>query len=260
MLLLLDIAPFVLVFAGLLGLGIGSFINVVVLRTRSEEKLTGRSHCPNCMYQLGWYDLLPVASYLLLRAKCRKCAEPISSQYPLIEAITAASFIIIAMWFMDQPLHMAIYFFYTALLIIIFVYDLKYYLILDKFTLPGIVLAFIGGLLLGIPWYLLLLSIAIGGGVFLIQFIVSRGKWIGGGDIRLGALMGAMLGWPHILIALFLSYVVGALISLSLIVVKQKTMHDMLPFGTFLALATFLTFIFGDDLLSWYVHEILKIR
>lgn len=244
--------------AALFGLGIGSFLNVVVLRLKKSETLLGRSHCPKCQHQLPWHELIPVLSYLMLRGQCSRCSKKISFQYPLVELITASMFVMLSIWFWNEPLQLGIYTVYTTILLTIFIYDLKYYLILDIFTIPGIVLAFIGGLLLDISVLNLFIGMAVGGGLFLVQYVISRGKWIGGGDIRLGVLMGLMLGWPTILVGLFVAYVIGALVAVGLMLGGKKNMKDALPFGTFLSAATVFSFIFGHDIIHWYLYELLK--
>jgi prepilin signal peptidase PulO-like enzyme (type II secretory pathway) len=147
-----------------------------------------------------------------------------------------------------------IWWIFAAFLIIIFVYDLRYYLILDKVSLPAIILAFIANLFLGHSWLNLLIAALLAGGFFLAQFVFSQGKWIGGGDIRLGLLMGMMLGWPHILTGLFLAYVLGAIVGLFLIAIGKKTLSSKVPFGTFLTLAILVTLLYGDILLHWYLN------
>ena len=140
----------------------------------------------------------------------------------------------------------------VGFLIVIFVYDLRYYLVLDSVVLPAVVIAFIINLFLGFSWWNLLLGMLVGGGFFLLQFVVSKGKWIGGGDIRVGLLMGALLGWPHLLTALFVAYMLGAVISVILLIADKKNWSDKVPFGTFLSVATFLVMLYGDQLVSWY--------
>lgn len=245
------------IFAVAFGLGIGSFLNVVILRTHSEDTLMGRSACMHCQHQLAWYMLLPVVSYVALGGKCYYCHKPISAQYPLVEASTAAIFFILANMYWADPVRLVFYCLYSSILVVIFVFDLKYYLIPDRFTIPGIVVAIIGSIILGLTWWQIGLGIVIGGGLFLLQYALSRGKWIGGGDIRLGAVMGAMLGWPYIMVALFIAYVGGAIIAVGLMLTGSKKFSDKLPFGTFLSVATIITLMAGEIILHWYVHDIL---
>jgi prepilin signal peptidase PulO-like enzyme (type II secretory pathway) len=141
---------------------------------------------------------------------------------------------------------------FASVLVVIFVYDLRYYLILDKVSLPAVFFALIVNILLGQSWISLILAMIIGGGFFFGQFVLSKGKWIGGGDIRLGLLMGAILGWPGVLLGLFLAYILGGIFAAGLLLFRKKHWGDKLPFGTFLALATFIILLYGDILFNWY--------
>jgi len=253
----------VIFFIFIFGLCIGSFLNAVIWRLhRKESFFKGRSYCPKCRHSLGARDLIPLLSFLLLKGKCRYCKEKISWQYPVVELATGLLFCLVywqGIGYKDT-LHLTPYtlyllrdWFFISVLVVIFVYDLKYYLILDKVTIPAIVLAFIVNLLLKIPFTNLLLGGIIVSGFFLLQFLVSRGKWIGGGDIRLGFLMGVMLGWPKAIVALFLAYIIGALIGVMLIILKKKTWKSEIPFGTFLVVGTVITLLYGGQLLKWYL-------
>ena len=250
-------------FVFILGLLVGSFLNVVVFRLhRGEPFIRGHSKCLFCSHQLKIRDLVPLFSYLLLKGRCRYCQQKFSIQYFLVELITGLSFVLIYIKIFPSLdilsgswldiWQMAGWFIITAWLIVIFVYDLKYYLILDIVIIPAIVLALIFNYVLGFNILNLLLAGLVGGGFFLLQFLVSKGKWIGGGDIRLGVLMGIFLGWPHILTALFLAYILGSLISIILLLSNKKHLTDKVPFGTFLTLATFVTMLYGDWLVAWY--------
>jgi prepilin signal peptidase PulO-like enzyme (type II secretory pathway) len=154
---------------------------------------------------------------------------------------------------------------FTAFLIIIFLYDLKYYLILDTITVPAMIFALIiniflsflniqypiSNILISISWFLV--SALALGLFFLLQFLISRGRWLGGGDIRLGVLMGLMLGWPNSLTALILGYILGSLIGIILIVLKKKTMRSQVPLGTFLTVTTFVALMWGQEIAGWYL-------
>jgi prepilin signal peptidase PulO-like enzyme (type II secretory pathway) len=237
----------------ILGLVVGSFLNAVIYRLHAGVSfLRGRSYCPFCKHDLGFWDLIPVFSFVFLKGKCRYCQKQISWQYLLVELGTATAFLLL-FWQFDLGGQFYVYFIYTCFLIVIFVYDLRYYLILDKVSLPAIVVAFFLSLfVLKISFLYLILGGVIGGGFFLLQFVVSKGKWIGGGDIRLGVLMGFMLGYPYVLVALFIAYVLGSLVGVGLIIVGRKKWQSKVPFGTFLSLATFATFIFGEFVISYY--------
>lgn len=265
----------------LLGLAVGSFLNAFIWRLHEGTSvLRGRSQCPGCKTSLAWRDLVPVLSYLLLGAKCRTCKAAISLQYPLIEIATAALFLIayavfrlnapegiLGAFFGVSPTgDVAVLirnFFFLAVLVVVFVYDFRWYLIPDAVTFPAIGIAFIANTfllnpvacsgtgpscLLAIPWINLAFAALIAGGFFLAQYGISGGKWIGGGDIRLGFLMGAMLGFPSVLVALFFSYMFGSVIGLVLIAIKKKQRGSEIPFGPFLTVATALVLLFGNDL------------
>jgi prepilin signal peptidase PulO-like enzyme (type II secretory pathway) len=261
----------------LFGLIIGSFLNCLVWRLHTCEKITGRSYCPKCRKQIAWYDNIPVLSFLFLRGKCRKCHQPISRQYPLIELITGILFIlafiriyqlsvisyqlnsidIVSNLFLILNskflIHLFLQFFIISVMIVIFIYDLRWYMILDKVTFPAIVIVSGLNLYLGMDWQNLLLSAIIGIGFFLFQFVVSKGKWIGGGDIRLGLLMGVALGWPNVIVAIMLAYFAGSIIGIGLILFKKKEMGSMVPLGAFLAPATVITLLYGDAIFKWYM-------
>ena len=128
------------------------------------------------------------------------------------------------------------------------------YPLVELATIPAAIFAFIANILLGMDWKSLIFGGIIGGGIFLAQFLLSRGKWIGGGDIRLGAVMGLMLGWQMVLLALFLSYTIGAAISIILVALKYKKFSSKVPFGAFLSSATILVLLYGDKLLGWYLR------
>lgn len=242
------------IFIFLYGLIIGSFLNVVISRLGTTKSvLFGRSYCPNCNKQIVWYDNIPIFSYLFLRSKCRKCRKKISIQYILVELGTA----IIFSWFyflFGLSAQFIIYIVFASFLIVIFVYDLLHYLILDRVSIPAIIFAFGGNLYLGVGLTNLIIAGMLGGGFFALQYFISKGRWVGGGDIRLGALMGMMLGWQLLLVALFIAYIVGSIIGLVLIAQKKKSMSSQVPFGPFLVFATFITLIHGQVILSWYLR------
>jgi len=244
-----------------LGLIIGSFLNVVILRLKAGEQFVkGRSKCLNCSHNLGFWDLIPLFSFIFLKAKCRYCKAKISWQYPLVELATGILFIIGYYHFLlgnnliTQLPYYLVYLIFTCFLIVIFVYDFKYYLILDKVSLTAFALAMVLNIYLGKSWQGLLLASLVVGGFFLFQFLISKGTWIGGGDIRLGLVMGAMLGWPHVLAALFLAYILGAVVGLILLIVKIKGWKSQLPFGTFLTPATLIVYLWGNNLINWYFN------
>ncbi|MEK7452424.1 MAG: prepilin peptidase [Patescibacteria group bacterium] len=238
----------------ILGVCIGSFLLVVIERTHARESiLYGRSNCPACKAQLRARDLIPILSFFLLKRSCRNCHTRISVEYPIVEFVTGMLFVFVflieknwILFFRDVV--------FISYLIIIFLYDLKYKYILDRFTIPAICFAFMANLFVGniTPFSLLLGMIAVGG-FFLVQFIVSKGTWVGGGDIRMGVLMGAMLGLSYGLLALFLAYVMGAFVGLILLQLKRVDRKTQIPFGTFLSIATIIVLFVGPQILHWYL-------
>lgn len=224
----------------------------------------GRSKCPACDKPVAARDLVPVLSYLLLRGRCRHCQSSISWQYPAVEIATGFLFVLFYLLVVTREgdhlglLSMTLYilrdWIFAAYLVIIFVYDLRYMLIIDRFTVPAMILAIVLNLWLGlVPAWSVFLGGVVLAGFFWIQFAFSKGAWVGGGDIRMGALMGFMLGLPYGLVALFLAYVLGATIGVGMMAKGYATRKTPLPFGSFLAFATLLTLFVGEPLLDWYL-------
>ncbi|MFH1029795.1 MAG: prepilin peptidase [bacterium] len=245
------------------GLCVGSFLNVVIFRLREGKKfIKGRSICPNCKHEILWYDNIPLISYFFLKGQCRHCRKKISMQYPAVELATAVLFLIAYVrWKIIFNFQFSIfnygylflYLLFTSILIIIFVYDFRWYLILDKISIPAIIIALVVNLSLGYSILNLLGASLAAGGFFLAQFLVSKGKWIGGGDIRFGFLIGIMLGWPNTILALFSAYMMGSVVGLGLIIFGKKKMGSRVPFGTFLASATYIVMLWGESILRWYI-------
>lgn len=240
----------------IIGVAIGSFLNVVIVRLHQRKGFTvGRSHCPKCRAIIAWYDNVPLLSYVLLAGKCRNCRKPISLQYPLVELATA----LLAAWSYVQfglSMQLLVNLVFIFVLEVIFVYDLRHQLIPDSLTIPAMIFAFIANILLGVSLWSLVMGAVIGGGFFALQYVVSKGKWIGDGDIRLGVVMGCMLGWQHVLVALFLAYLVGAVIGVTLIISRKAKMDQAVPFGPFLAGATIVALLYGRDLVNWYLNAL----
>lgn len=249
----------------MIGTVIGSFLNVLVFRTHGNESLLGRSHCMTCEQPIKFYDLIPVLSFFLLRRRCRHCRAPISWQYPLIEFTTGLLFMLIYLRY-DEGIFVPavadstmlwLYFWrdvlFALLLVIVFVYDLRYTMILDRFTLPAMIVALILNFWLGVPATSLLLGGFLLAFFFAAQFLISEGRWVGGGDIRMGALMGFMLGFQNSLVALFIAYMLGAAVGLLLVLSDKATPKSQIPFGTFLAIATFIALTIGDQIVTWYL-------
>lgn len=238
--------------ASIFGLLVGSFLGMLIPRLHHGHGgiVFGRSRCPHCKQTLRARDLIPLFSYLWLHGKCRHCREKIECWYPLTELSSALSFGLLYFETQNWTLWawMAVYFF---VLLFIFFYDLRYKEIHDAVMLPGIVLAFIASAFIGDP-ISSLIGAGLAAGFFALQFFISKGQWIGSGDIRIGAFMGLMLAWPLTLIGLLSSYILGSLISLLLLATKKATLKASVPLGPFLVLGTLLSYFWGDELLDLY--------
>ncbi len=237
------------------GICVGSFLNAAIFRVHEGTSVAkGRSKCRSCELPLSAIDLIPVLSYLLLRGRCRRCKSAISWQYPLVELATGLLFILFFLKHQEFSLILIRDWIFVSFLMIIFVYDLHHMLILDRFTLPAMIVAIILNLWLGTTGASSMIFGALAlGGFFYGQFALSQGKWVGGGDIRMGALMGLMLGLSQGLVALFLAYLLGAIVGVILLVLKKAQGKTALPFGTFLTLATAALLFLGDAPLEWYL-------
>jgi leader peptidase (prepilin peptidase)/N-methyltransferase len=238
------------------GLLVGSFLNSVIYRSTSGGSIFAlHSKCPDCGHILGLWDLIPVASFLWLRGRCRYCEKPISWQYPLVEVATALAFILIFNRLSIIDYRLFFYFVFTSLLITIFVQDLKHYLILDRMVLSGSILAIIYQLALGNFWQGFLGAVLLSG-FFGILYLVSRGRWIGLGDVKLGFFLGFLMGYPVVLVLFFLAYFFGAAVSGLLLLTGRRKLRDRLPFGTFLTVASFIAMLWGEEIIQWYFRLI----
>lgn len=256
---------FYYILAFILGGAIGSFLNVVICRLPEKKSVVkGRSECPHCKSVLKAQDLIPILSFFVLKGKCRSCKKKISWQYPLVELVTGLLFVFTAYMY-NLPVAVSDPFFFRDLvfvsaLIIIFMTDLKYFLIFDAVVLPMMLFSLVINIFLlshSENWFEVLTSLAlaafVGGAFFYVQYYLSKGKWLGAGDIRLGVLMGFMLGWPNIVVAIFFSYIIGAIISVLLLVLTDKGMKSQVPFGVFLAIGTLVALWWGKSILTWYL-------
>jgi prepilin signal peptidase PulO-like enzyme (type II secretory pathway) len=248
-------------FVFIFGLAIGSFLNCVIYRLeRRESFLRGRSYCPHCKHILSWKDLIPVFSFLILKGKCRYCKKKISFQYPLVEFFTGILFVLaIPIYGGRTSIDLIFYWVLTCFLIIIFVYDLKYYLIPDKIIYPAIAIVFLNQILTSNIEHLtsnLILGI-LPSLFFLAIILISHETWMGFGDFKLSILMGLILGWPKILVSLFFAFFSGAIVGLILIFLKRKTMKSQIPFAPFLVSGTFFAMFFGERIIDWYLNLIL---
>lgn len=280
----MDLNLFFYIIVFLFGLAVGSFLNCIIYRLQIESSestipekdshsrsfLIGHSYCPNCKHILGWQDLIPVLSFLFLKGKCRHCQKPISFQYPAVELAAGLLFALIFYSIFQHSsistFFQLIYFihllFVTSALLVIFVFDLRHYIIPDKVVYPAIIVSGIWYLVSGILFnlytsyeILIIIGSAFGAAAFfLLIILISKGRWMGWGDVKLAFLMGLLLGYPNILIALFLAFFFGAIIGIGLILAGKKGLKSEVPFGPFLITGTFIALFWGKEIIEWYIH------
>ncbi len=250
---LLNVIPYPILtgFVVVFGLLVGSFSNVCIYRMpRQESVVFPASHCTACGSPVRPYDNIPVVSYLLLGGKCRSCGVKISPIYPAVESAIG---LLITLAYLHFGL--SVEFLVTAVvstvLVIVTVIDLQHRIIPDKITLPGIVFGFAAGFYLE-GWRDSLIGFFVGGGLFYLIAVLSRGG-MGGGDIKFIAAAGALVGWQKVLLIIFIGALSGSVVGIALMALKGGTRKSMIPFGPFLALGTLVVLYFGDDLVRLYL-------
>ena len=245
-------------FAFVFGMVVGSFLNVCICRMPKDESIVSPpSHCPHCSYQIRWYDNVPLVSYLLLRGKCRGCGAHISLQYPLVELLNGVLTLLLFLRFGPTPAFAALFLFCSALVVITFI-DIEHQIIPDEISLSGIVIGFVLSFFMEEPgWLNSLLGILLGGGsLLLVAYSYQRltGKeGMGGGDIKLLAMMGAFLGWKAVPFIIFASSLIGSLIGVSIMFFQKKDSKLAIPFGPYLAFGAVLYIFYGKPLIRWYL-------
>lgn len=244
--------------AGLFGAVIGSFLNVTIVRLPAGQSvIRPRSRCPGCGASIAWYDNIPMVSWLMLRARCRHCRVPISLQYPLIEAATAALWALAA-WHYGITLQALAAAVFGTILLGIAVTDAKHYLIPDEYTLGGLVVGLLVALRDGPAGGVdAVIGAAVG---FAVLYAVAWGgervfrqEAMGGGDIKMMAMVGAFVGWKGVLLTIFGGALLGTVIFVPLTIRHKR----LVPFGIFLAAAAGLTFVWGEAIIAWYLKRIL---
>jgi prepilin signal peptidase PulO-like enzyme (type II secretory pathway) len=265
----------------ILGLALGSFVNALVWRVHEQAKhgkkkadpglsiLHGRSMCPDCRHQLGFWDLLPVVSWLTLAGKCRYCRKPISWQYPLVELSTAVLFGFSYLfwpygWQVIGVFQFAIWLLMLTGFMALSVYDLRWQILPTRIIYPLTGLAALQTLVLTV--YAMDVQVVVGallgvlclGGLFYAMFQVSDGKWIGGGDVRLGVTLGLLVGGPaQAILLLFLASLTGTIVSLPLLASNKSRLRRKVAFGPFLIVAAVVVYLFGTSIVSWYKNRFL---
>ena len=238
---------------------VGSFLNVCIIRLPKEESIvTPGSHCPHCKKPIKFYDNIPLISYFWLKGKCRQCQGFISAQYPLVEGITALSSLLLIMKF-GASLSFLIYFSFVAALIVIAVIDLYHQIIPDVISLPGIGVGLLASLIIPQITFLdSLIGILLGGGSLFIvatlyQWLFKR-EGMGGGDVKLLAMIGAFLGWKAVILTILLGSLIGSIIGIIIMVLKGKDFKYAIPFGPFLSLGAVIALFYQNEIILWYLR------
>ena len=238
-------------FVTILGAALGSFLNVLIYRLPEEKSIIfPASNCPHCGKPIRFYDNIPVISFILLKGRCRACRGKISFRYPLVELITAVLSLLLFWKFGLTFKYLFSFIFVCALIVITFI-DLDYQIIPDVITLPGIPIFFLAALIvMGLRFQDAFLGFLLGGGcLYVIAFVyelVTKREGMGGGDIKLLAMMGAFLGWQSLLFILLVSSLLGAVVGIAVMMIKGQDMKYAVPFGPFLSLAAVAYIFFGD--------------
>jgi leader peptidase (prepilin peptidase) / N-methyltransferase len=241
----------------ILGLAVGSFLNVCIYRLPRRESLNWPgSHCTTCNRSLSWFENVPLVSWLLLRGRCRTCDSKIGIVYPIVEVVTAVLFaggVVIYGW---TPL-LAVRLLFACAMIVLFVIDLQHRILPNVITVPGIVAGLLFSAVLPPGWLASLVgAIAGGGALFLIAEVYYRVRGVEGlgmGDVKMLAMIGAFLGWQLTLVTLMLASFSGSVVGVGMIASGRRSMQAALPFGTFLAVGALVAAVYGDALLAWYI-------
>lgn len=236
----------------------GSFLNVCIYRLPKDESIVfPSSRCPYCHNQIRWFDNIPIVSYLLLDGKCRSCQTKISLQYPLVELLNGLLSLALFLRFGPTLSFSVLFIFCSALVVITFI-DIEHQIIPDEISLPGIVVGFVFSFFLnGHGWLNSLLGILLGGGSLLLvaygyHWLTGK-EGMGGGDIKLLAMMGAFLGWVSIPFIIFASSLVGSVVGISMMLIQKKDSKLAIPFGPYLAFGALLYIFYGHRLITWYL-------
>lgn len=242
-----------------IGILTGSFLNVCIYRIPKKQSISyPPSHCPKCDTKLKPLDLIPVLSYLFLKGKCRYCGEKISPRYPIVELFNALLYLLFYYKYGLSFMFIK-YAFLSSFLIVVSFIDLELQIIPDRLIAFALIVGVVFNIIYEFKLSLLngILGLIIGGGLFLLIAIVTRGA-MGGGDIKLMGVLGFVLGWRYILMITLLSFIIGAFISIFLLAFKVKGRKDFIPFGPFISIAAFITMLYGNEILFWYFNNMVR--
>ncbi len=259
----MDLGSLGIVCALVFGLVLGSFLNVCIYRVPIKKSIAfPSSHCPQCGENIRFYDNIPVLSYAILGGTCRKCRTPIPIRYPLVELITGLLSTALFLRF-GVSVQFFLYLAFSASLVVITFIDIQHKIIPDVISIPGIIVGLIISFFgfTGMPWHESLVGLLAGGGcLFLVGTLfewITGKEGMGGGDVKLLAMIGAWMGWKGLPYIVLMSSLAGALIGGISLIVAGSGMRTKIPFGPFLSLGALVYFFFGNDLIAWYVRNIL---
>ena len=256
---MVSLTTLVSIFIFILGLCVGSFLNVLIYRLPRSLPLTGRSFCPKCKKKISWHDNVPLLSFLLLKGRCRACHSHISVQYPVVELVTGVLFIWVWWWVkgwcgetLNCYIVILLYCYIVASLVVIFFIDLKHQIIPDQIIYPAVFISFlyqITNYQLLITNYLITAFVA--AFFFLLLHLLTRGRGMGFGDVKLAFLIGLVLGFPKAILAFYLAFLTGAFVGVILILAGKKKFGQHIAFGPYLAASTIITLFWGEQILKW---------
>ncbi len=238
-----------------LGALLGSFTTMLVYRLHHDQKgiFTGRSQCPSCGVTLNFWNLVPIFSWLFQRGKCHSCKRKIPIFYPITEIIFTFCFFIFAQHFYETW-HLFPILGIVFVALILFFYDIRFLEVDDRIIIPSILLVAIYAFYRDLGWEVYFIGGGLGFSFYAFQYVISDGKWVGAGDIRLGLFMGLCLGWKLTILSLFLAYIFGLLFALPLLILKKADRKTPLPMGAFLMPSLLIFLYSGDVIWNWYMH------
>jgi leader peptidase (prepilin peptidase)/N-methyltransferase len=248
-----------LIFSFIFGTIVGSFLNVCIYRLPAHQSVViPSSHCPFCKQPIAFYDNFPILSFIILRGKCRGCKASISYQYPLVEFL-AGLLSLILIEKCGLSLNYAVYFIFSAALLAVTFIDLEHKIIPDSISLPGIIFGLLASLFLPDLTFLdsLIGTVAGGGSLLLVAggyYLFTKNEGMGLGDVKLLAMMGAFLGWKSILFIIMVGSLSGALVGITVMLLKNKDRKYAIPFGPFLSLGALSYLLYGQEIIYWYVQ------
>ena len=244
-------------FIFILGLAIGSFLNVLIFRLPENKSILGFSRCRNCKERISWHDNIPVLSFLFLKGRCRSCKTKISWQYSLIELLTAFLFLFSFLTYRGNPLFLIYTLFLIGLFIVIAVIDLKHLIILDSLVLAGFIVSLSYFMLSAFYFVDSLYGLLFFAGMFLFIFLMSKGKWIGFGDVKLAAMLGFIFGLESSVSIFYLTFSVGFIYAIMLLTLKKADLKTEVPLGSLMSIVSIFFLLTGFDLFELINAELI---